>query len=250
MTAANVVVCGRFPDMSVQVKHESIASALTRDIIRGIPGAGDRLQGEHELAARFSVSRGTVRQALAALERDGFIEKHAGAGSFVTFDGHRLDQQLGWAQALHRHGVRTTTEVLRLEWITSRALAEELTARDRRFLALDRRRRLSTGEIVSFERSRLAWREELEAVVLEDLHAGSLTAQLDGLELRAAGWTEEVELAWLDGDDATVLGAQAGAPFLACSRTSYTTDGQLLEHVTSLLEPQHFRLELSYGRLP
>ncbi len=237
-------------DMYVQVKHESVASALSRDIMRGIPRAGERLQGEHELAARFSVSRGTVRQALAALQRDGLIEKHAGAGSFVTYDGHRLEQHLGWAQALNRHGVRTFAEVLRLEWITSRALAKELKLREHRFLALDRRRRLSTGETVSFERSRLPWREELGAVALEDLHAGSLTATLDELELRASGWTEGVKVVWLTDDDAAVLEARAGEPFLACSRTSYTADAQLLEHVTSLLEPRHFRMELSYGILP
>ena len=236
--------------MSVQVKHESVASALSRDIMRGLPGAGERLAGEHELAARFSVSRGTVRQALAALQRDGLLEKHAGAGSFVTFDGHRLDQHLGWGQALNCHGVRACAEVLRVEWITSRPLAAELKLRDHRFLALDRRRRLPTGEIVSFERSRLPWREELGAVVLDDLRAGSLTATLDGLELRAAGWTEGVALAWLEDDEAAALEARVGAPFLACSRTSYMADAELLEHVTSLLEPRHFRLELSYGYLP
>jgi len=237
-------------DMSVQVKHESVASTLSRDIMRGVLGPGERLAGEHELATRFSVSRGTVRQALAALQRDGLIEKHAGAGSFVTFDGHRLDQHLGWAQPLDRHGVRSRAEVLRLEWITSRTLAAELKLLDHRFLALDRRRRLQTGEIVSLERSRLPWREELRVVALDDLRAGSLTATLARVGFRAAGWTEQVELAWLGEDDAAVLDARAGAPFLACSRTSYLADGRPLEHVVSLLEPRHFRLELRCGDLP
>ena len=236
--------------MSVQVKHLAIASALSHDIIRGVPGPGERLEGEHELAARFAVSRGTVRQALAALERDGLIEKHAGAGSFVTFDGYRLDQHLGWAQALDRHGVRTSTEVLRLERIRSRALATQLHVRSNSFLALDRRRRLPAGEIVSLERIRLPWRGELDAVVLKGLRAGSLTATLAELGLRSVGWAERVELAWLDDDDAAALHARTGDPFLACARTSYLPDGRPLEYVTSLLDPRHFRLEISGGYVP
>jgi GntR family transcriptional regulator len=236
--------------MSVQVKHEAVASSLSRDIVRGVLGPGERLAGEHELAARFSVSRGTVRQALAALQRDGLIEKHAGAGSFVTFDGHPLDQGLGWSQALHRHGVRSSTEVLRLEWITAPAVAAELGRTDARFLALDRRRRLPTGETVSLERSRLPWRAELDGLVLDDLRGGSLTSALAGLGLRAAGWTERVELGWADQDDAAVLDARVGDPFLSCTRTAFLADGRPLEHVVSLLDPRHFRLELAYGQLP
>lgn len=241
---------GTVADMSVQVKHESVASMLSRDIMRGVPGPGERLAGEYALAERFCVSRGTVRQALAQLQRDGLIEKHAGAGSFVTFDGHRLDERLGWAQALARHGVRTSAEVLRLERITSRSLAHKLKLRDRSFLALDRRRRLPSGEIVSLERSRLPWRTELDAIVADRLGAGSLTATLTAMGLRAAGWSERVELVWLDADDAAALETQPGDPFLACFRTSYLADKHPIEHVITLLNPQHFRLELSYGLVP
>lgn len=236
--------------MSVQVKHESVASVLSSDILRGRPRPGERLAGEHALAARFSVSRGTVRQALARLERDGLIEKHAGAGSFVTFDGHRLDARFGWAQALAHHGVATSAEVLRLERITAPTLAVELNLPDPSFLALDRRRRLPTGEVVSLQRSRLPWRPELEAVVAHDLREGSLTATLAAMDLPTVGWSERVELVWLNAEDAAALDTQPGVPFLACFRTSYLADKAPVEHVITLLDPQHFRLELSFGLVP
>src|SRR5690348_13245058 len=41
---------GTVPDMSVQVKHEAVASSLSRDILRGVLGPGERLAGEHQLA--------------------------------------------------------------------------------------------------------------------------------------------------------------------------------------------------------
>ncbi len=45
--------------------------------------AGDRLPGEHALAARFAVSRPVVRQALARLRAEGRVVARHGAGHFV-----------------------------------------------------------------------------------------------------------------------------------------------------------------------
>src|ERR1044072_2803727 len=44
----------------------------------------DGFPGDLELAAEFSVSRGTVRQALERLSRSGLIVRHQGRGSFVA----------------------------------------------------------------------------------------------------------------------------------------------------------------------
>ena len=46
--------------------------------------AGTRLPSEHELAERYSVSRGTVRQAFAALRADGIIASRRGARRVVV----------------------------------------------------------------------------------------------------------------------------------------------------------------------
>lgn len=126
--------------MSVQVKHLTIADGLSRDIRRGVFANGERLPGEHALAVRFDVSRGTIRQAVATLGRDGLIVKHAGAGSFVTYDGHPLDERLGWSRALETHGIRTRTVMLRLGVLRMPDLARRLRADRDRFLAVDRPR--------------------------------------------------------------------------------------------------------------
>ncbi len=56
-------------DPSDDLKHERIASILAREIRSGRVGHGTQLPGELELAKRFSVSRNTVRSALAVLTR-------------------------------------------------------------------------------------------------------------------------------------------------------------------------------------
>jgi GntR family transcriptional regulator len=240
-------------NMSVQVKHARVSALLAKEIIGGSLTPGSRLPGEHELAARFEVSRGTIRQALARLEADGLIEKHPGAGSFVSFvsfEGHRLDKHLGWSRALAAHGVQSTAEILRMERLWLPELAAELRVPDTGFLALDRRRRLPGGEVVSLERSRLPWLPEFESVVTSGLYQGSLTATLAALGLRSAGARERVELVKLDTADAVALCAEPGAAYLACTCTRYSRDGRPIERVTSVLDPRHFSLETSYGYLP
>jgi len=46
--------------------------------------AGAKLPPENQLAARYGVSRITVRQALARLSADGYIDRVHGAGTFVS----------------------------------------------------------------------------------------------------------------------------------------------------------------------
>jgi DNA-binding GntR family transcriptional regulator len=62
---------------------EQIAERIGNDIIRGRHGPGARIQ-EQEVAARFNVSRGPVREALRILERDGLIQINARRGAQVT----------------------------------------------------------------------------------------------------------------------------------------------------------------------
>ena len=45
---------------------------------------GGRLPSENEMAAELGVSRGTVRQALAILQQEGFISRHQGLGTFAN----------------------------------------------------------------------------------------------------------------------------------------------------------------------
>src|SRR5687768_6030849 len=59
-----------------------VADAL-RERIRGLP-PGSPLPGEHELAARFGVSRVTVRRALSLLERTGLVSRQRGRGTTVN----------------------------------------------------------------------------------------------------------------------------------------------------------------------
>ena len=65
---------------------EETVERLLQTIRLGVVGPGGRLPTEREMAARFKVSRETVREAIGALKQAGYIESHRGryGGTFVT----------------------------------------------------------------------------------------------------------------------------------------------------------------------
>jgi GntR family transcriptional regulator len=64
--------------------YEQLAALLREEIEqRQRPTGLYQLPSENELADRHGVSRPTIRHALDALEREGYIYREKGKGSFV-----------------------------------------------------------------------------------------------------------------------------------------------------------------------
>ncbi|WP_030741298.1 GntR family transcriptional regulator [Streptomyces sp. NRRL F-5135] len=228
------------------LKHQRIARVLAREIHSGALKPGSKLPGEHALTRRFAVSRTTVRQALDELSKQGLISTHAGVGSFVTFDGHLLDNQLGWTRALADQGARITTEVLRLEAVRDPGLAGELGLEGHDFMALDRLRILPGGAPVALERSRVPLLPALAEVPARGLVDGSLTRTLAAAGIRATHGDEWASVTRLDADEAALLRRDEGDVFLRTRRVSRGPEGDVVEHVTSLLDPARFELHLGF----
>ena len=88
--------------------------SLVDEIGRGTWGIGDRIPSEDELAARFGVSKITIRQALSNLAADGYLVKVQGKGTFVA--GNRpivgLTMKTRFTDGLFGRGVQETREVV------------------------------------------------------------------------------------------------------------------------------------------
>ncbi len=104
-------------------KHERIAAVLESEIRSGALPYGRQLPAESALAARFRVSRTTVRAALAVLETEGLVVTRPGKGSFATVDDGALDVRNGWALAIVDDGAEPSADV-RIATVEDPALAE------------------------------------------------------------------------------------------------------------------------------
>ena len=61
-----------------------IATAIRREILQGQLAEHERLPPERNMAHTYGVARGTVRDALVRLAREGLVEIRRGSGTYVT----------------------------------------------------------------------------------------------------------------------------------------------------------------------
>ena len=66
-------------------KYQQITEWIQNQIATGELSAGDRLESEHELSARFQLSRQTVRHALSELEAAGIVSRVKGSGTYIQY---------------------------------------------------------------------------------------------------------------------------------------------------------------------
>ncbi|HEX7559599.1 MAG TPA: FadR/GntR family transcriptional regulator [Usitatibacter sp.] len=67
--------------------YRQIADQIAALIEKGEYGAGERLPPERDLAKQLGVSRPSVREALIALEVEGYVEVRVGSGVYVIGPG-------------------------------------------------------------------------------------------------------------------------------------------------------------------
>ncbi|MCE7003750.1 GntR family transcriptional regulator [Kibdelosporangium philippinense] len=225
-------------------KRDRLIAELVRQIRSGQLAHGEQLPAEHELAVRHHVSRSTVRSALSELQRQDLIATRGGVGSFVTFDGVKLDQTVGWATALAGSGFDISAELLGIERTTNAALTERFETPQ--FIAVRRLRRDHAAGPVSYEVAHVPATGALADLPERGLLNGSLTATLAAARLIPAGGEQWIGTEALAADAAKLLERPVGELFLHATRTSFDADGGLVEHVVSLLDPVRFRFHLKF----
>lgn len=233
-------------------KRQTIVETLAQRIQDGQYEHGEKLDGELRLAEEFGVSRGTVRQALSELKHRRLISTETGRGSFVIFDGHQMDQQRGWAQSLADAGSEITVDLLGIERVDTAAVPLlPIEVHLDRGIAVRRVRRLHLPDgphvPVSFECATVPPVGTLADLPDSGLVDDSLSATLASAGLIPDHGIQRADVHPLDPRESAILARVEGTAFLRTTRTSYTADGRFVEHVVSLLDPDHFTLALSFG---
>ncbi|GLV55689.1 GntR family transcriptional regulator [Dictyobacter sp. S3.2.2.5] len=73
---------------TIKAMYTQIVNELRARILSGELTQGSRIATEYEIAQQYHVSRGTVRQALGELTREGLLERVQGSGTFVRSSVH------------------------------------------------------------------------------------------------------------------------------------------------------------------
>ena len=100
----------RRPTLVDQVR-QSLVELITTDEVQ----VGDRLPNEQELSEKFSVSRGTIREASRALIDAGYLSRRHGTGTFVLRrpNRHAMDLNLSYTSMIQDAGYTASARVIR-----------------------------------------------------------------------------------------------------------------------------------------
>lgn len=194
---------------------------------------GQRLGAERDLAVDLGVSRSTLRQALAALERDGVVRRVPGRGGGTFVTSAKVDRDLsrivGVPALLRDQGFLAGSRVLS----AAVAVADDVTARA---LALGPgalvhdvvRIRLADGAPISLEHARLP--AERFPDLLEQSLGGSIYELLEQRYATVPAEAEErIEVREATPDEAQILAVAPGSPLLAITRTTLDEAGAPIE---------------------
>ena len=234
--------------------HARIEQWLTGVIDAGAIVPGDKLPREEALAATLGVSRMTLRQALATLERHGTIVRKPGrlGGTFVAEPKIVCDLTglAGFTEQMRRAHVRAGARVVSA---TTRT-AGRLTARA---LGLDR------GDLVhEVVRVRSANREplaiehtSLPTALFPDLLDHRLTGSLYALMTKRYGHaphtaTEVLEPVIASAEQAGLLRVDEGSPLMLIERTAFTVSGVAVEFAHDVFRADRTRITLRTGLGP
>jgi GntR family transcriptional regulator len=230
--------------------YTQVRERLREMIMDGAYPPQAQLPSESEIGAMFGVSRITVRQALADLQRENLIFKIPGKGAFVAKPKafQQLSQLEGFAEALGRMGYEVRNRVL-----SHRTLPAPPQVRDRLQLAPDalvseiRRVRLVNREPISYEVTYLPAHIG-ERLREKDLPGRDIFLILEndfGLPLGHADLQIDAMLA--DERLGEALSVAEGAAVLRIERLTHTAAGAPLdyEHLYFRGDAFQYRLRLS-----
>jgi GntR family transcriptional regulator len=231
--------------------HVQIERWFTDAISRGDLTAGDRVPREQDLAAVFGVSRMTLRQALAALQSRGVVDRQPGraGGTFIVEPKIICDLTglAGFTEQLRRAHLRARARVLSARTIPApRAVAAALAVG--RGAAVH-----EIARIRSAERTPLALeRSYFPAAVFVDLLDQPLTGSLYSLMARRYRLgphtaTEALEPVSVTAEQAAALHIAEGTAVMGIQRTAYTVGGLPVEYACDLFRPDRIRISVRSG---
>jgi GntR family transcriptional regulator len=222
----------KFSPLSPVPLHAQIRELLRARIVDGSYKSHTQMPSENEMVRTFSVSRITVRQALADLQKEGLIFRIHGKGTFVskpkaTQNLRRLE---GFGEAMSVSGHETFSKVIGHRIVRAgRIVAERLRISERDDVTELRRIRYLDREPISLDVTYVPVSIG-ERLVREDLVRRDIFAILEndyGIGLGNADLSIEAVLA--DDEIASALKIEAGSPILRIERLTFTADKKPLD---------------------
>lgn len=224
--------------------HRQLYVLLKEQIVSGRYRPGEVLPTQEALCRQFSISRITVRRALADLAEDGFVQNRQGVGAFVTAKtvNTRHGPDFSFIGDMRRTLKETTMRVLALEVARCpRPIAAHLgLAEEEQALHVVRVRSFENKPVTLLDGwiplpfAQSVTEEKLQTTSLHELIAGSFE--------RLGRVAQEVNAALADPFVARALDVEINSAALKIDRLVHNREGAPVHYVTVWTTPRRTRL--------
>ncbi len=205
-----------------EIRYQSIADDLRRQVSSGTLAAGRLLPSEADLGDTYGASRVTIRRALEVLRDEGLVAARQGFGWFVAVAPLRQSTaRLGTIEGqLIESGIKPERHILEFAFEAASA---------------DISRILDTRDVLRVKRLNLADGEPFAVVTVwcrADLGQHLSRADVERspfyelLDIPLAKATQTIGADAATKDDARLLGVPTGSPILRCRRVTSDVQGK------------------------
>lgn len=209
-----------------------------------------QLPSENELAAQQGITRATVRRALDVLERDGWIYREKGRGSFAAVRRveHELTQLVSTTEDMRKRGWPLTTRLVSVEKVPAPPRvthALELPEGEPCYKLC--RLRFVDGEPISIQTP------YLPAALCPDLEQNDLARSLYRLLETRYGlrlWTghETLRARCALSQEEKLLEVPKCTPVMYMERVTYAVTGQAIEYLEAVWRGDRYDFKVSLSR--
>lgn len=195
---------------------------LRTQIESGKLRAGDVLPAEEDLASTLSISRATVRQAIAGLVQEGRLERRRNRGTRVTTPPVRqsLEGFYSFAHAMAERGIAQHSRVLSLSWDAAPGDVASVFFNHIADVVFLQRLRYAGDTPMIIE---MCWYPKGvgDPLLTADLTTASIYDVLEAAGVVITRASEFIRPIVLDGAQAELLGVHKGDAAFSVERTSY-----------------------------
>ena len=226
--------------------YYQLAEIIINDIKEKNLQENDRILTEREYCEKYNLSRSTVRQAIAYLEKKGYIYKVQGCGTFVS--SRVMKQKLlkfySFTEEAKKQGKTPSSKILSFkEKKADEKICKELNInKDDKVYELQRLR-LADDEVVMYEKTYLLEKkmQGLSKNILLENPLYDILQNRYNISFTKA--TERFSVLLADENIAEILTIHQGSPIIRLQRWTYA-GMEIIEYTVSLVRGDRFEFEV------
>ncbi|WP_432408100.1 GntR family transcriptional regulator [Wukongibacter sp. M2B1] len=223
--------------------YYQLMDVIIDEINSGKYKENDKLPSERELCEMYDISRATVRQTIQELEKDGYIYKQHGKGTFVSPERFKQDllKFYSFTEEMKKLGKVPSSKVIDFEIVEiDEKIAKEMELREGEMVYKFTRLRLADGRPIMLETSYIPYkrfkgitRDDLEQEAMYDIFTKRYNAVFSKAE-------ESFQPVSTREDEAKLLENQPGSPSMMIERITYEGE-RVIEYTIGIARGDRFK---------